>query len=291
MEDTTLLGIVLAVVASTNLNVGKGIQKWKVRVLGNGRRVLSAPHRKDFVLWVLGVLLTVTATPLYSFALKYSDKPSLVSSLNGVGMIGLVLFAWLVLRERIGRQELGGAVLVLTGVTMMGVFDQTAGEQDFSLAPFLVCAAVTVAVFAPLAVYAWRTRRFFGVVFGAIPGVLIGVAMILGKMALVESGNSVLGQLRNPYPYVALGIGTGALILTQVAFWRARAMVVVPTINSFVILTPVVFEYFTFGTTLAPLQWLAVASTIAGVVLLTATSKQDRLEEAVSGREDESRPA
>ena len=55
-------------------------------------------------------------------------------------------------------------------------------------------------------------------------------------------------------------------------------MVVVPTINSFIILTPVVFEYFTFGTVLAPPQWVAILSIVAGVVLLTATSTQDRIE-------------
>ena len=65
----------------------------------------------------------------------------------------------------------------------------------------------------------------------------IGIAMILGDMALVASGNSMMGQFRNPYPYIAVAVGGGALVITQFAFWRARAMVVVPTINSFIILT------------------------------------------------------
>ena len=33
-EGSLVLGIGLAVLASINLNVGKGIQKWKVKVLG-----------------------------------------------------------------------------------------------------------------------------------------------------------------------------------------------------------------------------------------------------------------
>ncbi len=279
MEGPMFLGVLFAVLASAHLNIGKGIQKWKVRIFGQKRAMFSAEHRKDLFIWLIGFSLTASATPLYSLALKYTDKSSMVSSLNGVGMIGLVLFAWLVLHERIGWQEIGGAALVLLGTTVMGYFDEPlTGGQTYSLKPFLYCLLVTAAVFAPLALFAWKTNRYYGFTYGAIPGILIGSAMILGDIALVKSGNDMLGQLKNPYPYIALFLGTVALAVTQFAFWRSKAMVVVPTINSFVILAPVVFEYFTFGTALVPVQYTAVAAIIAGVILLTATEKQDRIE-------------
>jgi len=279
VKSAALLGIVFAILASTNLNVGKGMQKWKVKVFAHGRAMFSREHRKDLLLWFCGFLLTFTATPLYSFALLHTEKSSMVSALNGVGMIGLVIFAWLVLRERIGAQEIGGAVLVLAGVTVMGAFDQPLeAAQQFTLAPFLYCTLATALVFVPLAVYAWKTNHLYGFTFGAIPGILIGIAMILGDMALVASGNSMWGQLKNPYPYLAIAVGAVALVITQFAFWRARAMVVVPTINSFIILTPVIYEIFTFGTRLEPIQWAAVGAIISGVILLTATAKQDRIE-------------
>jgi len=287
VKSSALLGVVFAVLASTNLNVGKGMQKWKVRIFGHGKDMFAPEHRRDLLLWVCGFLLTFSATPLYSLALLYTEKSSTVSALNGVGMIGLVIFAWLVLRERIGAQEIGGAVLVLAGVTVMGYFDQPLeGAQRFALAPFLCCVLVTSAVFVPLALYAWKTNHLYGFTFGAIPGILIGIAMILGDMALVESGNSMLGQFSNPYPYLAVAVGAVALVVTQLAFWRARAMVVVPTINSFIILTPVIYEIFTFDTRLAPVQWGAVGAIVLGVILLTATAKQDRIEgKAQPGRE------
>jgi len=279
MEAPMLLGVLFAVLASAHLNIGKGLQKWKVRVFGHKRAMFARENRKDLLIWLIGFFLTTSATPLYSLALKYTDKSSMVSSLNGVGMIGLVLFAWLVLHERIGRQEIAGAFLVLLGTTVMGYFDKplTSG-QHYALAPFLCCLVVTAVVFVPLALFSWKTNRYYGFTFGSIPGILIGTAMILGDMALVESGNDMLGQLRNPYPYVALFLGAVALAVTQLAFWRSRAMVVVPTINSFVILAPVVFEYFTFGTVLMPVQYTAVGAIIGGVILLTATEKQDRIE-------------
>jgi drug/metabolite transporter (DMT)-like permease len=288
MEKSLWLGILFAVLASTNINVGKGIQKWKVKVLGKGKAMFNKENRRDLRIWLIGMALTASATVLYSYALKFTDKASIVSSLNGVGMIGLVLFAWLVIRERIGAQEVVGAAMVLIGTAVMGYFDKPLeGGQHYQLKNFLVIVACLAAVLLPPALYSWKTNKLHGLIFGAIPGIFIGVALILADMALVKSGNSILGQLRNPYPYIAMFLGLGALTTTQLAFWRARAMVVVPTINSFIILTPVVIEYFTFGTVLQPAQYLAIAVIIGGVVMLTYTEKQDRME--AEDEEDSSR--
>lgn len=278
METSLWLGALLAVLASTSLNVGKGLQKWKVGIWGKGKAMFNRENRGDFKVWLIGFALTAAATPLYSLALKFTDKSSMVSALNGVGMIGLVIFAWLVLKERIGWQEIGGAALVLVGTAVMKYFDRPVGAQHFVLMNFIVSSLVLLAVFGALAGYSWKANRLHGFSFGAIPGILIGMAMILGDMALVESGNDMVGQLKNPYPYVAIVLGIAALAVTQLAFWRAHAMVVVPTINSFIILAPVVIERFTFGTVLAPLQYIGIVTIVAGVVLLTATEKQDRIE-------------
>ena len=264
------LGLLLGAVGALCMNVGKGVQKMKVQVLGRGWAMFSAEHRRDFRIWLLGVAMTVSATGFYSLALKYTDKSSLVSATNGLGLIGLVVFAWLVLKEPMGLREWLGAGLVVAGTTVMGYLDRplTAG-QSYDVAGFLKVAAVLAAVFLPLAFVALRVVRIHGLVFGAIAGALIGTAMILGDMALVKSQGDMLGQLQNPYPYAAMICASGALALTQFAFWRAAALVVVPTINSAIILTPLLMEYFTFGAALAPVQYLAVAVIVLGVVLLT----------------------
>lgn len=277
MEHTLWLGIVLAIIGSTNLNVGKAIQKWKVRVLAQGRRVFARPHRRDFGIWMIGFGLTSSVSLFYSLALKYTDKSSMVSGLNGVGMIGMVVFAWLVLKERIGRQELVGAALVLVGTTVMGYFEAEPQTQQYALAGAAVSAALLLAVFVPAALVSWRIRRFHGFTFGALAGVLIGISVILGDIALLRAGNSFFGQFAYPYPYIALGLGLIAVITTQLAFWRARAMVVIPTINSFMILIPVVLEYFVFATVLKPPSYVGIAIIIVGVVLLTATETQNRI--------------
>jgi len=277
METGTLwLGLLLGALAAICLNVGKGIQKMKVKVLGRGRAMFSPPHRRDFVIWTIGAITSFSATVLYSLALKYTDKSSLVSSLNGVGLIGLVLFAWLVLKEPMGLREWLGAALVVVGTTAMGYLDQPLpAGQSYSLSRFLYLVVILIAIFGPLALLALRVVRLHGLIFGAIVGTLIGVAMILGDMALVKSQGDFFGQLQNPYSYIAIFCGGSALALTQFAFWRASALAVVPTINSFMILVPVLLEYFTFGTVLRPVQYGAVLIIVAGVVLLTTAPRQE----------------
>jgi uncharacterized membrane protein len=277
MEGETLwLGLLLGALAALCLNLGKGIQKMKVKVLGQGRAMFSPPLRRDLVIWTLGAITSFSATALYSLALKYTDKSSLVSSLNGVGLIGLVLFAWLVLKEPMGLREWLGAALVVVGTTAMGYLDQPLpAGQSYSVSRFLHLVVILIAVFGPLALLALRVVRLHGLIFGAIVGTFIGVAMILGDMALVKSQGDFLGQFQNPYPYAALFCGFSALALTQFAFWRASALAVVPTINSFIILVPVLLEYFTFGTVLRPVQYLAVLLIVAGVILLTTAPRQE----------------
>ncbi len=281
MTEEFWLAVFLAVIASVNLNVGKAVQKWKVRVLGEGRRILAPEHRKDFSVWVVGMALTASSSVFFSLALKFSDKSSLVSSLNGVGLIGLVIFAWAVMKERIGRQELGGAALVLIGTTVMGYFEKPLlKSQEFSLVNFIVVSAVLWGIFLPASVFSWKTGRLHGLIFGTFAGIILGMCLILGDMALVRAGNDFLGQLRYGYPYVALLFAVCALTVTQFAFWRSKAMVVVPTINSVMILSPVLLEYFTFGTVLQAPQYLGVAVIVAGVVLLTYTETQDKIEDS-----------
>ena len=275
-SDTLWFGLLMGTLAALCLNLGKGIQKMKVKVLGQGRAMFSPEHRRDFGIWLSGALLTTSATGLFSVALKFTDKSSLVSALNGVGLMGLVFFAWLKLKEPMGIREWVGAGLVVAGTTVMGYLDQPLpAGQSYDLARFLHIVAVLIAVFLPLALLALKAVRLHGLVFGAIVGTLIGIAMILGDMALVKAGGSLLGQFQNPYPYAALFCAASALALTQFAFWRATALAVVPTINSFIILVPVLMEYFTFGTVLQPAQYLAIALIVLGVVILTTAPRQE----------------
>jgi len=275
MNENLLIGILVGMTGSVLLSVGKGVQKMKVDVLKKGSAMLSPAHRRDFGIWLLGVAMTASASIFYSFSLKFTDKSSIVSSLSGIGLVGLLIFAWLVLKERVGLQELLGAAMVIIGTGLIGYFNQSLAQaQRYNLPQFLWLCGAAVAIFAALSLTAVKFPRVHGFVFGLIAGACIGIAMILADMALVWSSGSIIGQFKGPYVYFAILCSACALTVTQVAFFKATAVVVVPTVNSFTILTPLLFEYFTFNVLLAPLQYAGVALIIAGVITLSTSPKQ-----------------
>lgn len=274
MDTGLIAGIVLGVFGSMLLNVGKGVQKQKVEVLRKGRQMFARANRRDFVIWLTGIAMTIAAAAFYSASLKFTDKSSIVSSLSGIGLVGLLLYAWLVLKESIGLREVFSSALIIAGTGMVSYFNQALGrEQQYSLANFIYVSVFLLVIFGALALAGWKMEKFWGFAFGLIAGSLIGLAMILGDMALVKSGGSLLRQFQNPFVYFAMFSATSALALTQVAFFKGKAVLVVPTINSFIILTPLLVEYFTFGARLNLVQYLGVGIIVIGITILTTSPK------------------
>ncbi len=275
IEKGLALGVALGITASIFMNVGKGVQKQKVEVLKKGRKMFTPPYRRDFRIWLIGVMMTTVAAGLYSAALKFTDKSSIVAALSGIGLVGLLIFAWLVLKESVGTRELFSSALIILGTGVISYFDQPLSQaQKYNLNNFIYVTLILLAIFTVLSFAGARLPRFYGFAFSLIAGSFIGLAMILADMALVKSGGNLFTQFLNPYVYFAMISGILALTITQVAFFKGTAVLVVPTINSFIILTPLVVEYFTFGTLLNLVQYLGVAIIIAGIIILTTSPRQ-----------------
>ncbi|MBW2523765.1 MAG: EamA family transporter [Deltaproteobacteria bacterium] len=274
MDRTLLTGIALAATAATLLNVGKGIQKMKVEVLKKGRKVLAPENRRDFGIWFIGFLMTASASGFFSYSLKLTDKAGIVSATAGLGLVGLVIFAAVVLKERFGRREQLGALLVIVGTVLVSYFNRAvAFDAAYPVGRLFLVSGGALAALIVTCLLAWKTNRLYSLSFGTLAGWLIAISMVIADLALIKSGNDFIGQLANPYPYVAMVLGFGALSVTQLAFFRGRAMVVVPTINSVMIAGPPLIEYAVLGTALAPMQLAGLAVVVAGVIVLTTTSE------------------
>ena len=274
MESTLVAGITAGAVAATFLNVGKGIQKMKVEVLKKGLKAFNKENKRDLRIWIVGFLMTTAASGFFSYALKLTDKAGIVSAMGGLGIVGLVIFAVLVLKERFGPREQIGTAAVILGTVLISYFNRPIPfDPNYPLARLFTVAGIILGALILLCLFAWKTNKMFSLIFGAAAGTCIGISMILGDLALIWAGNDFIGQLKNPFPYIAIFIGTCALILTQFAFFRGRAMVIVPTINSFLIASPPLIEYIVLGTKLAPMQIVGLGVIVLGVVVLTTTSE------------------
>lgn len=262
------------------MNIGKGIQKWKVEVIKHKLKALKPENRKDFSVWLGGAIMTACAGPLFTFAFKFSDQPSVITSLGGVGLIGVLIFSKIVLKEHICRKKIGGAVLIIIGTILINVFSkQLAEAQSFDPNIFISISIGYCVLFILFFLIGFKWRNITGKLLSIAAGTSLGMAMLLADVALVSSDGDVFRQFLFGYVYAAIMAGNVAFVTTQFALMREEGSIVIPIIHSIIILTSVVMEYVIFSSALAPVQLLGIAVIIFGVFFLT--SKDKKLEHSV----------
>lgn len=276
MDTNLLIAVVLGTLASLTLNVGKGIQKWKVDVLKHKLQALKPEHRKEFLIWLTGVMVTVTAGPLYSVSFKFADQPSLITSLGGIGLIGVLIFSKIVLNEHLNKVKIFGAFLIIAGTVMVNYFVTKNTEAvTFENSVFINVGIGYSVFFSLLAALSFLIKPFAGRAMALAAGICLGTSMILADVALVSSGGDLFTQFLGAYIYIAILAGNCAFVLTQFALMREDGSVVIPIIHSMVIIASIVLEYMLYSSILKSIQLVGVGVIILGVFLLTKKVKGD----------------
>jgi drug/metabolite transporter (DMT)-like permease len=271
MNAEFIFGVLLGILAALLLNLGKGVQKLKVHVFLQGRKMFSKEHRADLGIWILGLLMTAASAVPYSIGLMLSKSPSSVSAMTGVGLIGLSIFAVLVIGEKLRTRDWAGILLVVIGTSVLaylGAAKEAQVKQFLDRSLILTVSALVLAA-AVACVTAFRLRKLHGMTFGLAAGLSIGLAIFIADAGLVRSGDSLSGQFLTPYPYVAIFFAITATAVTQIGFLRGRAVEVVPSVNAAIIMFPLILEGIIYRQ-LPPVAILAfVIVVVAGVLLLS----------------------
>lgn len=273
MDMKFLAVITIAILASLSLNIGKAVQKMKVEVLKKGREMFGK-YRRDFLIWLVGISLTFIAGILFIVAQNMTDKSSIVTSMNGVGLIGLALFSYFVLKEKVGLREWGAVLLIMAGTVMVIYFKKFAGyERNFSIPALLWCSGVTGALFVAMTLAALRAGRGRALILAAIAGIFLGLMHIYYHVGPpIKFGGGGFWEAVRPsllYLFIGFNLGNGGFVYTNWAFFHGSGIYVVPTVNSFMMISPMVYEVFVFKATLTPMQYVGAAVIIAGIIILT----------------------
>jgi drug/metabolite transporter (DMT)-like permease len=279
MNVEFIFGVLLGILAALLLNIGKGVQKLKVHVFLQGRRMFSREHRWDLTIWTVGFLMTASAAVPYSVGLMLSKSPSTVSAMTGVGLIGLSIFAVLVIGEKLRPRDWLGILLVVVGTSVLACLGagKEAQAKQFLDRSLVITVSALVLAATVACVIAFRLRKLHGMTFGLAAGLSIGLAIFIADAGLVRSGDSLSGQFSTPYPYIAILFAATATAVTQVGFLRGRAVEVVPSVNAAIILTPLILEGIIYRH-LPPLAILAFVTVVVAGVLLLSTGIAARTE-------------
>ncbi len=271
MNTSFLLGAALGMLGALSINIGKGVQKLKVHVFKEGRGMFKPPHRRDLGIWLLGMCITATAAVPISLGMKLTESPSTIGAMTGVGLIGLVIFASRVVKEPISQRDFIGIALVVVGTSVLGYLGGLDKQAARSFETWPMARSVAMPFILGIAgcIAARFWTRLHAVAWGALAGICLGTSFFLADAALVRAGGDLIGQLRNPYPYIAFVFGIGATVTTQIGFLKGRALEVVPAVNSAAIVIPVALEILLYARYPRPMAGVMIAVIVTGVYLLS----------------------
>jgi drug/metabolite transporter (DMT)-like permease len=244
------LGITVAALATTSYNVGLILEKRALRRLPPIDARQAVALLRTVLLdpaWMIGFALMTCGLGFQVVALTLAPV-SVVQPVIGSGVVILVALSAVVLRERLGRLELGCVLAVVVAIVAIALSTTgSAGEVGRHASGLLIAAVAIPTCVVALAVgtAALRTSAHgkhrapaIGVSYGLASGLLYGVATLALKALSGEIfhhygrvAGLMLAAATSPYPYLTVACSAVALLIFQTGLQRCRVSIVGPASN------------------------------------------------------------
>jgi hypothetical protein len=242
---TALIGIPLALLATTAYNVGLVLEKRALdrlpsldirRVLSLVRTLISAPQ------WLAGFALMLCGLAFQTIVLTF-EPVTLVQPVLACGVAVVLVLSRVLLREQLGAGERACVAVMAVSLLCLALSmggPATGAGHDASTIAMTAVAVPSVLLGLVVASSAMRGTGGRhrapnpGVSYGVGTGLLYGVAALAIKaLSGVLAGHrgvahTVIAVVASPYLYVMAGCSLAALGLFQTALQRCRASIVVP---------------------------------------------------------------
>ncbi len=286
------LVLLLGILSTLQTHLAKALERQGIEVFDQIKARLQKSSQpveaglKKPIIYTIGIVLNNTLFIWPILAQPYGP-PALFSSMFGVGLVFLMTYAAVVLKEPIHRREVAGAAAILLGTLGIGydnlIRAETLDRFTMNLTTFFLALGIWLA-FGLTFVFAGnrsRNLRLMAVAFGILAGSLGSLDPFLkgigqnygGASGLLPS--SVIGGVIFGASFV---IGFLAFVLTQIAFVKkVRVSLLVPAYNAAFISLPVFWQRI-----LLPdyrLTWLillSLALILYGVAAIGAVGRRNR---------------
>ncbi len=284
-----MFAIFMGLVAFTLFGVAMVMMKYGAEVLKSPRTMFSGrENRKKSLVWIGGCLANVSYVVFFSIALGMG-KASVISALNGVGLVVAALLSAVFLKEKISLSDGLGISLIVLGTAGVGCWGGAESPVfSYSFLAFLLYCLILGAANLAGALAMFRVNfRGAAFVFAVNAGYLGGITALVQKIfmtPLMQDGLS-LGQsipylVKHPYFWVFLVTANASFVMLQVAYQYGQAIQVVPTFSAAIILTPFLGAIIAFQEKWVMPQALAVLSILAGIYFLAGYGKREDPSEA-----------
>jgi uncharacterized membrane protein len=267
-------GILIGLIAYICLYVGKGIQKHAIEGFKVDRTVKS----KHSGIWIFGTVLTALFMFVQWVPLAVFHTPmNLIAPLEGIGLITLLIFSFLVLKEKITITEAIGVVLIITGTVLINVVAKEPVElqhSDFNLIRFLIAFGILLAPSIVLTILGFKnSSNIIGVLLGLTAGCFMAFQTLAKRV-------TDIGELALIFTFVTFALAIFTLTLTQFAFTMSKANVVVPSFASTSIVLTVILGTIVIGESVLPIQIGGVICIVVGIIIMSLfqNKKQEKIQ-------------
>jgi drug/metabolite transporter (DMT)-like permease len=244
------LAVAVALLATTAYHLGLILEKRALARLP----AIDARHAASLLrilltapAWLAGFCLMLCGFGLQVVALTLAPV-SVVQPVLGSGVVILLVLSRIVLRETLGRLELG-CVLAMAGAIVVIALSATgsAGHVGHQTSGLLLAAVAVPAILVALGLGASALRPdpagrhrapANGVSYAVASGLLYGVATlaIKGLSGTIAhhgalSARLLLAVAGSPYPYVTVGCSAIGMLIFQTGLQRCRVSIVGPVSN------------------------------------------------------------
>jgi multidrug transporter EmrE-like cation transporter len=210
----------------------------------------------------------------------FSIEPNKIAPLEGFGLIVLLVFSYFVLKEKINKIEIVGACLIIIGIILINIaFTETSTPEleDINFTSFWISLIIIffteiTAILVLLLII--KNQRWSGILIALFAGTCMAWQTISKTLSGVDG-------IRLIFTFVVFFFAIATLALTQWAFTKIQANLVVPLFTSTSILLTAVLGYFILDKTLVVVQIVGIGIIIVGVVLISAFEKPTNLKDGI----------
>jgi hypothetical protein len=288
---STWLVILLGIASTTQTHLAKALERQGIEVwdLLRARWKQARPRAtrvpqpavtqgKAPLIYLIGLILNHTTFVYHLLVTPLGGTTALYTSMYGLGLVALLAYSTWLMKERMARLELLGAVAILCGTLIIGL--EGIARPPLSMAAIdLRSAAIAVTALLSgcglLVITGVRSRTLnaTGLAFGLTAGAFGSLDPFLKGMGQTAGGaGRILPGIAAGWIFLVFSfvIGEAAVLVTQWGFYRrARANILVPAYNCSYIAVPILLQalllpgYALYGTTL-----LGLGLIMSGFVLI-----------------------
>ena len=283
------ISIVSGLLYAALYNIGFALEKKAILKLPNEKKEGVIPLLKSILtnkLWLFGLFLTIASMGFYYLALLWAPL-SAIAPLSGFGLVVLVIFAHIDLKESLKKIEIIGFILVIIGIIVSSLL-MSYGERNITWTEWktashslngalVVIGSLVIAIFFTFIPILFR-RKIQPLDIAIFAGLIAGVQAIALKGITVWSTEKNINLDLVIIVFYFLTIGATALLSTgslQFAFKEGKVSSIMAIYNGVMTVFPILFGGIILleWISLIPVQQIflgiSLLITIIGIVLLS----------------------